>query len=54
MFKVLCEFRPTHLTFLATPVEPLSHHLNCQLMKLRNARIVFADAIVLKMASQFG
>ncbi len=54
MSKVLCEFCPTHLSLLAAPVEPFSHHFNCQLIKPCNTRIVFANAIVLKMASQFG
>ena len=54
MSEVLCEFGPTHLSLLATPVEPFSHHFNCQPIKPCDARIVFADAIVLEMTSQFG
>jgi hypothetical protein len=54
MFKVLCKLTPTHLTLLATPVEPFSHHLDCPLIKLCNTHIVFADSIVLEMASKFG
>ena len=54
MPKVLCEFSPTHLTLLATPVKPFMNHYNCQLIEPCNTHIVFADTIVLKMASQFG
>jgi len=54
MSEVLCESSPIHLALLATPVEPFSNHFNCQLIKPCNACIVFTNAIVLKMASQFG
>ena len=54
MLKVLCESCPTHLAFLATPIEPFSYHFDCQLIKLHDAQVVFADAIVLEMASKLG
>ena len=53
MFEVRCEFRPTHLTLLATPVEPFPYHRHRQLIKPCDTRVVFAHAIVLKMAPQF-
>ena len=53
MFEVRCEFRPTHLTLLATPVEPFPHHRHRQLIKPCQTRVVFAHAVVLKMATQF-
>ena len=54
MLKVSLEFLPTHFTLLATPVEPFSYHFDCQLIKLHDTHIVFADTIVLIVASQFG
>ena len=54
MFEVLCEFSPVHLSFLATPVEPFLYQSDCQSVKPGDTRIVPADSIVLKMASQLG
>ena len=54
MLKVLCKSFPTHLTLLATPIEPFSYHFDCQLIKLHDAQVIFADAIVLEMASKLG
>ena len=54
MLKVLCKSSPTHLTLLATPIEPFSYHFDCQLIKLLNTHEVFADTIILIMTSQFG
>ena len=40
MFEVRCKFRPTHLTLLATPVEPFPHHFHRQRIEPYQAFVI--------------
>jgi len=45
---------PAHLFLLTAPVEPFVHQLLGDPAELRDARVVFADPVILDMSSDLG
>ena len=45
---------PAHLSLLTAPVEPFARQSHGNLVKLLDARVVFADPIILDMPSELG
>jgi len=52
MFQIVGEFLPIHHTFLTTAVQPFPNRLQRNLVKSGNGNIIFADAIIVIMATQ--
>ena len=45
---------PAHLSLLTAPVEPFVRQLPGDLAELHDARVVFADPVILDMSSELG
>ena len=45
---------PAHLSLLTAPVEPFVRQLYGDLVKLRDARVILADPVILDMTSDLG
>ena len=53
-FQIVGKLLPAHLFLLTAPVEPFVHQLLGDPAELRDARVVFADPVILDMSSELG
>ena len=53
-FQIVGKLLPAHLSLLTAPVEPFARQSHGNLVKLLDARVVFADPVILDMPSNLG